>query len=143
VHFAVAARHPTLAWMLTLASLFAVAWLMRDYVAMGTGSIRLSDDTVELEIGARFDISIPIAAIARAFQPTFRDLPAPGTNQGRDYLNLTKPASPNVLIVLNAPRRVRLAPGLHRDVTRIGLRLDDGAAFLAALSERGVAATVR
>jgi hypothetical protein len=41
-----------------------------------------------------------------------------------------------VLIVLNTPRRVRLAFGIHRDVTRIGLRLDDGAAFLAALSAR-------
>jgi hypothetical protein len=108
---------------------------------MGTGAVVLSNGAVELEIGARFDISIPLRAIAGAFQPTFRDLPTPGSNQRRDYLNLTKPASPNVLIVLDAPRRVLLAPGLHRDVTRIGLRLDEGAAFLAALRERREAAS--
>lgn len=136
LHFAVAARHPTVAWLLTLGSLFAVVWLVRDYVAMGTGAVVLSGTAVELEIGARFDISIPLRAIARAFQPSFRDLPAPGTTQRREYLNLTKPASPNVVIVLDAPRRVLLAPGVHRDVTRIALRLDDGAAFLTALRER-------
>jgi hypothetical protein len=141
LHFAIAARHPTVAWVLTLGSLFAVAWLVRDYIAMGTGAVVLSNGAVELEIGARFDISIPLRAIAGAFQPTFRDLPTPGSNQRRDYLNLTKPASPNVLIVLDAPRRVLLAPGLHRDVTRIAFRLDEGAAFLAALRERREAAS--
>ena len=141
LHFAIAARHPMPAWVMTLGSLFAVVWLVRDYVAMGTGAVLLREDTVELHIGARFDISIPIGAVARVIQPTFRDLPQQGTNQRRDYLNLTKPAAPNVLIVLEAPRRVLLAPGIHRDVTRIGLRLDDAPAFLAALTARRVVAS--
>ena len=51
-------------------------------------------------------------------------------------INLTKPAQPNVLIVLTEPQRVRLTAGLHRDVRRVALRLDDGRGFLAALESR-------
>jgi hypothetical protein len=98
--------------------------------------VRLADDTLQLQIGRRFHITIPLAAIARVFKPTFRDLPAAGTNQGLDYLNLTKPSTPNVLIVLAAPQRVRLIAGVHRDVRRFGLKLDDATAFLAAVEAR-------
>jgi hypothetical protein len=69
-------------------------------------------------------------------QPTFRDLPAPGTNQGRDYLNLTKPAAPSVLIVLDETQRVRLTLGIHREVRRVALRLDDADGFVRVVGER-------
>lgn len=143
VHFAVAARRPMLAWALSLSSVAAVVWLVRDYLALGAGAIQLSDDTLRLRIGRRFDISVPLVAIVRTIRPTFRDLPAPGTNQGRDYLNLTRPAAPNVLIGFEPMIRVRLTAGLHRDVARVGLQLDDPAAFLAALDERRGTCTAR
>lgn len=136
VHFAIAARRPVLAWVLTLTSVIAVLWLVRDYLALGAGAVRLGDDTLELTIGRRFVIDIPLTTIERATAPTFRDLPAPGTTQGRDYLNLTKPATPNVLLVLREPQRVRLTAGLYRQARRIALRLDDAPRFLAALDER-------
>ena len=132
-----------LAWVLTLSSLVAVLWLVRDYRALGTGVVRLGDDTVELTIGRRFSIDLPLATIDRATTPTFRDLPAPGTTQGRDFLNLTKPAAPNVLLVLRETRRVRLTVGMHRDARRIAFRLDDASRFLAALEERRAAIAAR
>lgn len=143
VHFAVAARRPMLAWGLTLTSVIAILWLVRDYQALGTGVIRLGDEMLELTIGRRFAIGIPIATIDRALPPTFRDLPAPGTTQGRDYLNLTKPAAPNVLLVLREPRRVRLTAGVRRDARRIAFRVDDAPRFLAALDERRTAVAAR
>lgn len=143
VHFAVAARRPVLAWVLTLTSLVAVLWLVRDYVALGTGAVRLGDETLELTIGRRFAIAIPLAAIERAITPTFRDLPAAGATRGRDFLNLTKPAAPNVLLVLREPRRVRLTAGVHRDARRIAFRLDDAPRFLTALEERRAAIAAR
>jgi len=136
VHFAVVVRSPLVAWILTLSSLAAVLWLVRDYQALGTGTIRLDDNSLRLEIGRRFDIAISLGTIARVLKPSFRDLPALGTNQGRDYLNLTKPSAPNVLIVLDAVQRVRLTAGLHRDVRRLGLRVDEPAAFLSAVEAR-------
>lgn len=128
-----------LAWVLTLTSLLAVLWLVRDYLALGTGVVRLSDDSLALTIGRRFAIDIPLAAIERAVTPTFRDLPTPGSTHGRDFLNLTKPAAPNVLLVLGEPRRVRLTAGVHREARRIAFRLDDAAGFLVALDERRAA----
>jgi hypothetical protein len=139
VHFAVASRLPVLAWVLTLTSVLAVLWLVRDYLALGTGVIRLWDDMLELAIGRRFAMNIPLATIERATAPTFRDLPAPGTKHGRDFLNLTKPAAPNVLLVLREPQRVRLTAGVHRHARRITFRLDDAPCFLAALEERRAA----
>jgi hypothetical protein len=136
VHFAIAARFPRVAWAVTLGSLLGALWIIRDYAALGSGAVRLSDDALHLRIGRRFDFAVPLLAIDRALAPTFRDLPTPGTNQGRDYLNLTKPSQPNVLIVLADPQRVRLTAGLHRDVRRVALRLDDGPGFLAALESR-------
>jgi hypothetical protein len=143
VHFAVAARHPHIAWALTLTSVAALVWLVRDYRALGSGAVRLENDTLHLRVGRRFDITLPLARITSAFRPTFRDLPAPGTNQGRDYLNLTKPAAPNVLVVLDAPQRVRLAAGLHREVRRVALRLDEPEAFLRAIAQQCAAMAAR
>lgn len=141
VHFAVAARHPRVAWALTLSGVAALAWLVRDYLALGSGFIRLASDAVRLRVGRRFDITLPLASVVRALRPTFRDLPTPGTNDGRDYVNLTKPAAPNVLIVLDAPRRVRLTAGLHREVRRVALHLDDPDAFLRAVEAYRAALT--
>jgi len=143
VHFAVVTRLPMLAWVLTLTSVLAVLWLVRDYVALGTGAVQLGDDTLELTIGRRFAITLPLADIERATAPTFRDLPAPGTTQGRDYLNLTKPGAPNVLLVLAEPRRIRVTAGVHRNARRIAFRLDDAPRFLAALDERRAAIATR
>ena len=143
VHFAVSARHPGIAWVLTLTSLAAVLWLIRDYRAMGAGVVRISDDGLCLRVGRRFDFTVPLAQVAQVFKPSFRDLPALGTTQGRDYLNLTKPATPNVLIVLDTMQRVRLPAGLHRDVRRVALRLDDPDGFLRAIHARRPSTSAR
>src|SRR5438309_2130086 len=105
LHFLMRVRYPVAAWGLTILSLSAVLWLVRDHRALATGAVRLESGTVHLAVGHRFDIRVPVAHVSRAIAPTFRDLPTPGTNQGRDYLNLTKPAVPNVLILLHSPMR--------------------------------------
>jgi hypothetical protein len=133
VHFLLAARHPAVAWLVTALSLAAVVYLVRDYQALGRGSVRVADDRLLLAVGRRYNFELPLAGIERVIQPSFRDLPAPGTNQGRDYLNLTKPASPNVLITLKAPVRVRLPGGVHRTVRRLSVHLDDPAGFVVAV----------
>lgn len=140
VHFAVAVRHPAMAWALTLTSLAAIIWLVRDYRALGAGHVRLDGDRVQLTIGRRYDVAVPRAAISCVIKPTFRDLPTPGTTQGRDYVNLTRPAAPNVLIALAQPMSIRLPGGRRRDVQRIALKLDDASAFLRALDDDYVAA---
>jgi len=141
VHFALAARNPQLAWVFTLLSVAALLWLVRDYVALGSGFVRVNEQDLHLRIGRRFDFKVPLAGVTRALKPTFRDLPIPGTNEGRDFLNLTKPSAPNVLVVLDAPQRVRLTLGLHREVRRVALRLDEPDAFVRTLDQRRAASS--
>jgi hypothetical protein len=134
IHLLLVRRIPWLAWTLTALSVYAVVWLVRDYLAMGSHALSVDGESIQLKVGRRFDLSITRSQIARVIQPTFRDLPTPGTNQGRDFLNLTKPGAPNVLITLREPVRVRLPGGMHRQVQRLALHLDDAAAFVATLS---------
>jgi hypothetical protein len=133
IHLLIVTRIPVLAYSLTILSVLGIVWIVRDYTALGSGAVVVTDETIQFTVGRRFDTSVSRANIARALQPTFRDLPTPGTNQGRDYLNMTKPASPNVLIVLKEPASVRLAGGLSRQVRRLSLHLDDPTGFLALL----------
>ena len=135
-HFLLVSRHPVLAVSLTTSSVFEIVWLVLDYLALGRQVVQLDDETLRLKVGRRFDISVSLANITRALRPSFRDLPTPGTNQGRDYLNLTKPASPNVLIVLHSPVKVRLVAGVHRVVGRLSLHLDEPEVFVNELVAR-------
>lgn len=133
LHLWLASRHPIIAWTLTVSSLAAIAWLAADYRALGRGAVRLGDDLLDLRVGRRFAFSVPTTAIASALRPTWKDLPSPGTPAAAGYLNLTKPATPNVLLILSAPVDVRLPGGLRRSAIRFALCLDEPDAFLAAI----------
>ena len=126
-------RYPYLAWTLTALSILGILWFARDYVAMGQGAVYIDESELHLIIGRRVNVRVPRARIAQVVTPTFRDLPTPGTNQGVDFLNPTKPATPNVLLMLREPMTLRV-PGRQRTIRRIALHLDDPAAFIAALS---------
>jgi hypothetical protein len=135
LHALLAARHhPLLAWALTMASVSGLAWLVSDYHAMGRGAVRVGEDgAMMLRVGRRFAIALPAGAVAAASRPSWRELPAAGTPAARDYLNLTKPATPNVLLTLAAPTPIRLPGGITRSARRLGLHLDEPAAFVDAV----------
>lgn len=135
LHLWVVGRHPLLAWFLTASSLSVLLWLAADYRAAGRGVVRLSAETLQLDVGRRYAVRLSPAAVASAVQPGWRDLPEPGTPLASGYLNLMKPATPNVLLTLATPTSVRLPGGLRRPAQRLGLHLDEPAAFLAALRD--------
>lgn len=133
LHLWLARRHPMLAWLLTASSVAALVWLALDYRAMGAGAVRLSAETLELRIGRRFALRVPRADVQSALRPGWRDVPETGSPAAAGYFDLTKPASPNVLITLATPATFRLSVGLRRSVRRVGLHLDEPESFLAAL----------
>ncbi len=135
VHLLLYGHSRIAALVLTALSLWAIAWLTRDYLALGNTALSVNDDRVDLRIGRRYSLHLPRSSITRVSQPTFRDLPAPGTNGGRDYLNLMKPATPNVLLTLQEPIRVRITAGFHRTVSRLALHLDDPSGFVNAMRQ--------
>lgn len=134
LHLWLGARHPLLAWTLTAASLGTLAWLAADYQALGRGAVRLDGDVLDLRVGRRATLQVPRAGLASVVRPSWRELPTAGSAGARDYLNLTKPATPNVLLTLTDPTTVRLSGGLTRRARRLGLRLDDPDAFVTALA---------
>jgi hypothetical protein len=69
-------------------------------------------------------------------------VPIAGEAGSEDYRNVMKPSTPNVLVTLAAPRKVRLPGGIERPARRLGLRLDDPVGFIAAIDmARGLGAT--
>ena len=120
---------PLLAWGLTAASLYALWWLVSDYITVGRVALRLDASTLHVHVGRRLHATIPRAAIASAIAPTWRDLGAAAP----PHFNATKPATPNVLIVFAAPQPARLLGMLPKSIGRLALHLDEPAAFLAAL----------
>lgn len=134
LHLWLHVRHPFIAWGLTLASVGTLVWLVADYVAMGRGVVTVDDDALHCVIGRRFNVTVGRDAVESVVRPGWKDIPESGTPAAADYLNLTKPAEPNVLITLASPTRVRLPGGISRHVRRLALHLDEPEAFVSALA---------
>jgi hypothetical protein len=121
------ARHPFIAWTLTLSSLSALAWIFRDQGALGRTTIRVRDGRIEGEIGRRVTFSAEASAVSSVERP--RLMPVSGPPKG--YVNATKPAAPNVLIVFRAPVPATVL-GLSRQIEQLALRLDEPEKFIAS-----------
>ena len=133
LHLWLHARHPVTAWALTCLSVATIAWLAADYRSMGRSAVMVDGDRLDIRVGRRARAVIPVEAIADVLRPTWKDLPQAGAAAAREYRNLTKPADPNVLIVLREAAPLLLAQLVRLPVRRIGLHLDDPDAFTAAI----------
>lgn len=138
LHLWLGARHPVLAWTLTVTSLSVILWLVADYRAMARGAVRLSHDILDLRVGRRFAVRLARTEVIAAIRPGWRDLPEAGTPAAAGFLNLMKPATPNVLLTLAHPARVRLPGGMRRTVRQLGLHLDEPERFLSAIGGASV-----
>lgn len=128
------APHPVVAWCLSLASLMSLTWLAADYQRLGRGVITVDGNLLHLRVGLRARAEIRLDRVARAIRPTSQDLPRRATTEAKAYRNLTKPASPNVLIVLETPVSVRIVSSMRVQLRQFGLHLDDPDGFLAAIA---------
>lgn len=143
LHFWLRPRHPVIAWTLALSSVSALWWLATDYHALGRGRIRVDADAIDLRVGRRASLRVPLQTVARVVRPSWREVPAAGAPDSADYRNLMKPAAPNVLVTLVDPATVRLLGAIARPVRRIGLRVDDPDGFIAALESARAALAER
>jgi hypothetical protein len=115
VHLALAGI-PWLAWSTTALQISAIAWLVRDAIALAKGGVWVGDD-VELAIGRRWRATIPRSAIARVERGEAR-------HKREDFSIM----GANVVLVLKEPIKIR-----WRKVDRVALSIDDADAFIASL----------
>jgi hypothetical protein len=129
-HLLLFRHHPALSLALAAVGLSGLSWIVADYRALGTLETSVTADRLLLRVGRRAAADLPLAAVASAISPSWRDLPSPPP---AGFLNPTKPAPPNVLLTFREPVAVRLLGAFERPVRRLALHVDRPAAFLAAV----------
>jgi hypothetical protein len=110
------------AWVASGLTLLTEIWLVRWVLSWKRLPHELSDDRLRLHMGSLRHIDVPLAAIAGISGAVPSAL-----LKARDTCNLVPVAYPNRLIELRAPLTDR------RGTRRIAVRVDDPAAFDAAL----------
>lgn len=107
--------------LMLVGSLSTLAWVLGDRWHLGAGSHVLTEDGLELRVGARAHGSIPVDAIAACEcmdEPVHAWLRRRGIAR-RDTVTVSPLDKPNTVLILQADSRVRLA---HLGVERTGLR---------------------
>lgn len=128
MHLFVALKWPGVAWPLTAVTALSIVWLVRWIGSWPRLPHELRGDVLTLHMGSLRHYAVPVASIAGVRTAVSNDvLKAPGT------VSLVPVAFPNRIVDLTAP-----LPGRRR-VQHIAIRLDDPAAFDAAMAGLGIA----
>lgn len=136
IHLYLLQKNAYVAWAFAFMNLSAVAWLLRDYIAMGTGAISIDDGVIRMRIGKRFDFNIPVAEIESVVTPGWKDIPQPGMPESADFMNVTNQAMPNVLLKMRQPLTIVLPLNRKKHATRIAVHVDEPDAFITSVSSR-------
>lgn len=129
VHLMLAPHHPILAAVSFLFGASSVLWLVGDYLAIRRRPSELQGDELHLRLGRRKELRV-----RRADLRALEALPATGEPRGaRDYARFTAVGAPEQLLRLARPTRLTELYKPPREVTCVGVTLDDEAGFRAAL----------
>jgi hypothetical protein len=131
VHILLQMWSETAALIHVVLSGYGLFWLVGDYRAMRRRPHELRDSGLRVRYGLRWNLDAPWSQVARV-RRTRR--PAPGD----DYLSTVSMTSPRYVIELRKPVEATGPYGLTRDVQRVGLVVDDSAAFEERLQRLGV-----
>jgi hypothetical protein len=129
IHLWVAERSQAWAWAITAANIATLAWLWREHTSARHATLDVAADEVRIDAGSRPRCRFPRSAIASVEIATWRSVPDVAT----DFVNTAKPLEPNVVIALREPVDATLLFGVRKRVSRIGIRVADPNAVLAAL----------
>ena len=123
LHAWIAPRSQSWAWTITALNAATLVWLWRDYRARSRAELTLGTHDLIVALGQHLHCRFARSVVASAEMATWRSVADPG--MARDYVNCAKPLEPNVLIVLRQPVEARLAFGIRKSVTRLGVRVAD------------------
>lgn len=132
LHLLLSPHHPWIALALTLSSISALVWLAMDYRALGHARVSIDTEALHLEIGRRASIAVRLDDIASLTRPGWRDIPESGAPGARSFVNLTKPAEPNLLVTLHHAVTIVLLGSIRKRADRIALHVDEPDAIVTA-----------
>lgn len=131
VHILLQMWSTTAALIHVVISLYGIFWLVGDFRAMSQRPHELRDDRLRVRCGLRWDLDAAwshVACVRKTRRPT----------PGDDYLSTVLMTSPQYVVELQEPVEAVGPYGVTRDVQRIGIVVDDAAAFEARLRSLNV-----
>ena len=137
VHLFVQRWSPGLAWFVSGLDVWGAIWLIGDYQAFRLRRLVVTDNTVELKFGFRWAATIPFALI-EAVEPLSAQEDT-GLRRARHYLRCSILEEPQYIIRLREPLKATGMAGFTREVTAIGLRVDDEAVIDAMVRRAAIA----
>ena len=137
LHLWIATRSPFVAWALSLASLASLLWFWRDDARYRAGAIHVDAANIGVAMGRRWLGVIPRELVESVTRPSWRDLPTTGSPEAATFVNVTKPAVPNVLVLLRDETSLRAFGMVTKRVRRIGIHLDAPDDFMQRLNDSG------
>jgi hypothetical protein len=124
-------RWPYASLALLLLNAATIWWIVAELRAERFAALR--EDDVLVRFGRSISAELPLASVREASVPSWREVPG-DTTPG--YLRLAGGEDPNVLLRLDPPVAARLAFGIRKRVSLLGLRLDDPQGFVGELRQR-------
>jgi len=137
VHLLIARWSPLAAWIVTGLSVYGAVWMIADLQAMRLRPIRLTPGGLDLRVGLRWEVPIPIDAIARIERITSDAPRAP-----KGGLKLVPFGSPTHRVTTHVPVTARGPYGLGRTVRTVDFGVDEPARFDERLALLGVPGTL-
>ncbi|HNV76946.1 MAG: hypothetical protein IPF87_15270 [Gemmatimonadetes bacterium] len=130
VHALVYSRWPMASVALLVLNIATIWWIYREGTAGSCTTVR--ESVIEVRHGRSMRLDVPLASVRDARVPAWQDIPGAGTS---GYLALSGGDDPNALLTLDPPASARLAMGIRRRVSTLGMRLESPGAFVAAVNE--------
>ena len=110
-------------------------WLIGDFQAVRLRPIVVGDNTLQVRVGLRWSVAIPYGQIRQA---RLRGRGEAMTRRSAGYLSAALLVDPQLILELDCPLRVQGPYGISKEVSRVGLAVDDFEAFRAALVAKRV-----
>ncbi len=129
VHLLVQHWSPTAAWILSGLSLYTLLWLWGDYQLIRLHPLVLTPTTLHLRSGLRWRADVPRSAVQSLRRASGRE-----RNQ---LFSIALVGPPQHIVEFTQPITVTNLFGRQRQVTQLGLTIDDPAALIDALSSVG------